>query len=108
MKVAGKSVIVTGGASGIGRALAERFAVEGARGVVVADIDAEWAHKVAARIGGVGVGCDVGDPDAIEGLVRTAGTRSGRSASSAQTPGSLTRRPATSASRWTTGGASST
>ena len=72
MKVAGKSVIVTGGASGIGRALAERFAAEGARGVVVADIDAEWAHKVAARIGGVGVCCDVGDPDAIESLVRTA------------------------------------
>ena len=72
MKVAGKSVIVTGGASGIGRALAERFAAEGARGVVVADIDAEWAHKVAVRIGGVGVGCDVGDPDAIESLVRTA------------------------------------
>src|SRR6185437_651935 len=72
MKVAGKSVIVTGGASGIGRALAERFAAEGARGVVVADIDAEWAHKVAARIAGVGVGCDVGDPDAIESLVRTA------------------------------------
>ena len=72
MKVAGKSVIVTGGASGIGRALAERFAAEGARGVVVADIDAEWAHNVAARIAGVGVGCDVGDPDAIESLVRTA------------------------------------
>src|SRR5262249_43652130 len=72
MKVGGKSVVVTGGASGIGRALAERFAAEGARGVVVADIDAEWAHKVAARIGGLGVGCDVADPDSIESLVRTA------------------------------------
>lgn len=72
MKVAGKSVVVTGGASGIGRALAERFAAEGARGVVVADINAEWAHRVAGRVGGVGVGCDVGDPEAITELVRCA------------------------------------
>ncbi len=72
MRVAGKSVVVTGGASGIGRALAERFAAEGARGVVVADINAEWAQKVATRIGGVGAGCDVGDPDAVTELVRTA------------------------------------
>lgn len=72
MKVAGKTAVVTGAASGIGRALAERFAAEGARGVVVADIDAEWARKVAAGIGGMGVGCDVGNPDAIESLVRAA------------------------------------
>jgi NAD(P)-dependent dehydrogenase (short-subunit alcohol dehydrogenase family) len=72
LKVAGQCVVVTGGASGIGRALAERFAAEGARGVVVADINAEWAQKVAARIGGLGVGCDVADPDAIAGLVRAA------------------------------------
>ena len=74
MKLAGKSVVVTGGGNGIGRALAERFAAEGARGVTVADIDAEWAHQVAERIGvrGIGVGCDVSDPDAISRLVSTA------------------------------------
>ena len=74
MKVAGKSVVVTGGASGIGRALAERFAAEGARGVTVADIDTGWAQNVAERIGvrGIGVGCDVSDPDAISRLVSTA------------------------------------
>ena len=72
MKVAGKSVVVTGGASGIGRALAERFATEGARGVVVADINAEWAQKIAGRIGGLGLGCDVGDPDSIARLVSRA------------------------------------
>jgi NAD(P)-dependent dehydrogenase (short-subunit alcohol dehydrogenase family) len=74
LKLAGKSVVVTGGASGIGRALAERFAAEGARGVTVADINTEWANKVAERIGsrGLGVGCDVSDPDAIGELVRVA------------------------------------
>jgi NAD(P)-dependent dehydrogenase (short-subunit alcohol dehydrogenase family) len=46
VKIAGKSVVVTGAASGIGRALAERFAAEGARGVVVADINAGWAARV--------------------------------------------------------------
>ena len=69
MKVAGKCVVVTGGASGIGRALAERFAAEGTRGVVVADINAEWAQKVAGRIGGLGIGCDVAHPGSIDELV---------------------------------------
>jgi NAD(P)-dependent dehydrogenase (short-subunit alcohol dehydrogenase family) len=42
--------------------------------VTVADIDTEWAHKVAMRIGerGIGVGCDVSDPDAMSRLVSTA------------------------------------
>jgi NAD(P)-dependent dehydrogenase (short-subunit alcohol dehydrogenase family) len=72
MNLSGKSVVVTGGAQGIGRALAERFATEGARGIVVADLNAGWAAKVAERVGGIGVSCDVGDPAAIAALVRTA------------------------------------
>jgi NAD(P)-dependent dehydrogenase (short-subunit alcohol dehydrogenase family) len=72
MKLAGTSVVVTGGASGIGRALAERFAAEGAKGVVVADLDEEWAIKVADGIGGIGVQCDVGDPAQVEALVARA------------------------------------
>jgi NAD(P)-dependent dehydrogenase (short-subunit alcohol dehydrogenase family) len=66
-----KVAVVTGGASGIGRALAERFAAEGAAGIVVADLDGEGAEAVAAALGerALGLACDVADPDAIDALV---------------------------------------
>ncbi|MEA3077837.1 MAG: hypothetical protein QOF60_2745 [Actinomycetota bacterium] len=51
MELSDKVVVVTGGANGIGRALARRFAAEGARGVVVADRDGEGAAAVAAELG---------------------------------------------------------
>jgi NAD(P)-dependent dehydrogenase (short-subunit alcohol dehydrogenase family) len=50
MQIQGKVVIVTGGSNGIGRALCHKFAAEGARAVVVADIDREAGVKVAAEI----------------------------------------------------------
>jgi NAD(P)-dependent dehydrogenase (short-subunit alcohol dehydrogenase family) len=61
MELADRVVVVTGGASGIGRALAWRLAEEGARGVVVADLDAEGARAVAADIGAnaLAAACDV-------------------------------------------------
>jgi NAD(P)-dependent dehydrogenase (short-subunit alcohol dehydrogenase family) len=67
MELADRVVVVTGGASGIGRALAWRLAEEGARGVVVADLDADGARAVATDIGAraLGIGCDV----AVEGQV---------------------------------------
>ena len=58
MKLAGKVVVVTGGAQGIGRALARRFAAEGAK-VVVGDLDGAGAEGVGREIGGVGIRCDV-------------------------------------------------
>src|SRR6202046_1353366 len=52
MRVQGKVVVVTGGANGIGRAMCRRFAAEGAKAVVVADIEPEAARAVAAEIEG--------------------------------------------------------
>jgi len=69
MELAGKVVIVTGGASGIGRAMCRRFAAEGAKKVVVADFDAEGATRVADEIGGEAVGADVSVEADIDSLV---------------------------------------
>src|SRR5215469_6594981 len=67
----GKAAIVTGGGHGIGRALAERLAAEGAR-VVVADLNGERAAKVAARIDGLAITADIGEPLAVHELVTQA------------------------------------
>ena len=71
MELAHKHVIVTGAASGIGRACARRFAAEGAR-VVVADLALEPARAVANEIDGLAIEVDVGSEPSIQGLVSTA------------------------------------
>jgi len=72
MELRDKVAVVTGGASGIGRALALRFAAEGARGVVVADLDGAGADQVAEGIGGIGVACDVANPAHADALIAAA------------------------------------
>ena len=73
MQVKGKTVVVTGGANGIGRALCRRFAAEGASKIFVADIDARAAEKVAGEVGGVAVRTDVADEAAVRALAAKAG-----------------------------------
>ncbi len=69
MNLRDKVVVVTGGAQGIGEGLARRFHAEGARAVVVSDIDGAGAGKVASEIGGVGIRIDVSQESEIKNLV---------------------------------------
>ena len=57
MKLEGTCVVVTGGAGGIGAALARRFLAEGARTVVVSDRQADVLATTAAEIGAVAEAC---------------------------------------------------
>jgi len=74
MRLKDKVALVTGGGSGIGRAIAMRFGQEGAR-VVVNDVRKEAAEKTAGEIGGGAraVQADVSDPTSAAALVEAAG-----------------------------------
>jgi len=72
MELADKVVVVTGAASGIGRALARRFVAEGARGVAISDRNGEGARAVADELGAehaVAITTDVANPDEVQRLV---------------------------------------
>jgi NAD(P)-dependent dehydrogenase (short-subunit alcohol dehydrogenase family) len=79
---AGRVVVITGGASGIGRALGERFTAEGAR-VVLADIERERLEATAAELAKdatgevTGITVDVTDPASVEALAAAAYDRFG-------------------------------
>ena len=82
MRLQNKVTIVTGAANGIGRAIALRFAQEGAA-VLVADIDEQAGEETAADIRNEGraasfVRCDVSAPSDVEHVAKLAGDRTGR------------------------------
>lgn len=77
MDLAGKVVVITGGARGIGAALAQRFGDDKPRGLVVSDIDLPNAELVATRLRDVGVAAlavraDVGSKEEAERLIAIA------------------------------------
>ena len=69
----GRTAVVTGAARGIGRAIAQRLATEGAR-VTIVDINGEAASKTAAEIGGIAIGlsADVADADQVKTAIDAA------------------------------------
>ena len=77
MKLEGRKAIVTGGAQGIGLAIAKRLDAEGAQ-VALFDINEELVKKSAAELSrGIGIRCDVSSPDSIEAAVREAAEKMG-------------------------------
>jgi NAD(P)-dependent dehydrogenase (short-subunit alcohol dehydrogenase family) len=72
MQIKDQVVVVTGGAHGIGRAMCLRFAREGAKGIVAADLDEAAAREVAKEINGLAVRTDVSKPNDLVALVGQA------------------------------------
>src|SRR5947209_4904812 len=74
MELADRCIVITGAGSGIGRGMAERFAAEGPRKLILADLNLEAAEEVAAGIGptALAVRTDVGVESEIQALVALA------------------------------------
>ena len=83
MSLDGTTCIITGGARGIGYALADRFLADGAAGVAVVDLDTADAEAAAARLAEahgdrvLGLGADVSDADQVQAVVDATTARFG-------------------------------
>ncbi|MCG2624768.1 SDR family NAD(P)-dependent oxidoreductase [Arthrobacter sp. I2-34] len=77
VEFAGSVAVVTGGASGIGKGIAEAFLAEGAN-VIIADIDDAALAATAAELGVLGVRTDVTDADSVQALADRAVSEYGR------------------------------
>ena len=72
MEISGKVAVITGGAGGIGMALARRFLQGNAAAVVIADLDEARVRQAAADIGATGIACDVTSESSINELIDAA------------------------------------
>lgn len=72
MDVKGKAAVVTGAAGGIGFALSKALLAAGAKGVIMADLQADVLKAAAAEIGGIAMPTDVSDEAAVTALVDRA------------------------------------
>jgi NAD(P)-dependent dehydrogenase (short-subunit alcohol dehydrogenase family) len=77
MDLKDKVVVITGGASGIGKALAERAGRDGAKGIAVADLDGAGAEKVAKAVGGIAFTTDVSKEEDVIRLINEAEAKLG-------------------------------
>lgn len=77
MDLKDKIVVITGAASGIGRAMARRFAKEAPRRIVCADLNGDGASTVAAEVGGRGFATDVSREADIRRLIETVEAQEG-------------------------------
>ncbi len=69
MELSGKVAVITGGSGGIGRAMAKAFLAEGAKAVMLADLDATAVANAARELGCDGMACDVTDEAQVVALV---------------------------------------
>ena len=78
MNLNGKVVVVTGAASGIGKAMAERFARAGVEGLVLADMNGDGVGAVAADLGATGLAADVTKEADVQAVAQAAMDKFGR------------------------------
>ncbi len=77
MELRNKIIVITGGSGGIGKAMARAFLREGAKAVMLADLNEGLVKQAAAEIGCDGMACDVTNETQIAALVETTETKHG-------------------------------
>lgn len=77
MKIRDSVVWISGAGSGIGKALAHRFAEEGAQAICLVDLDLDAAQTVADEVGGLALRADVRDQDAVRHALKEAESQLG-------------------------------